>query len=189
MYNNRCMNLRSFDNKCVRITTVDGEVFEGVVSYLGREYVYHEYGKDEEALNLTPILFGKSEIALIESLEEVEGPFGHYSEKYGLLERKCLHWGSDMIEEILECEDDIQILRMLECLKDNLEEIALRAVPGQAPWRLGNGVTEEEDDEDKQGPIYLGEMERALDELIKYNNNEKIVREAKKLKAALIKKE
>ena len=183
------MNLKNFDNKCVRITTVDGEVFEGIVSYLSREYVNHEYGKDEAALNLTPILFGKSEIALVESLEEVEGPFGHYSEKYGLLERKCLHWGSDMIEEVLECEDDIQILRMLECLKDNLEEIALRAVPGQAPWRLGNGVTEEEDDEDKQGPIYLGEMERVLDELIKYNNNEKIAREAKKLKAALIKKE
>ena len=183
------MNLKNFDNKCVRITTVDGEVFEGIVSYLSREYVNHEYGKDEEVLNLTPILFGKSEIALVESLEEVEGPFGHYSEKYGLLERKCLDWGSDMIEEVLECEDDIQILRMLECLNDNLDEVVKRAVPGVAPWRLDSIPVEAKADENETGPIYLGEMERMLDELVKYSSNEKISKEAKDLKSLLSKTE
>ena len=93
------MDLKSFDDKCVRITTDLGEVFEGVVSYCGEDYVFHEYGQNQEALFLTPIIFYRDNIADIVSLEDVEGPFGHYSEEYGLLEEKCLEWGTDMFED------------------------------------------------------------------------------------------
>lgn len=106
------MDLKSFDNKCVRIVTTFGEIYEGTVSFEDREYAFHEYGHDQEALHLTPIVFYKDDISSVISLEDVDGPFGHYSEKYGLLEKKCLEWGTDFIEEVLDSEDDIQILRM-----------------------------------------------------------------------------
>ena len=175
------MDLKIFDDKCVRILTASGEVYEGIVSYCGREYVFHEYGRDQEALVLTPILFYQDDIVSVTSLEEVDGPFGHYSEKYGLLEKKCLEWGSDLIEEVLASEDDTQILRMLACMKDALQSLAERAVPGMAPWRSGNSILRAEEDEDEPGPVYRGELESMLETLVKYNENEEVVHEAKEL--------
>ncbi len=175
------MELKSFDNKCVRILTASGEEYEGIVSYCSREYVFHEYGSDQEALSLTPMLFYQDDIVSVTSLEEVDGPFGHYSEKYGLLERKCLEWGSDLIEEVLESEDDTQILRMLACMKDALTSLAARAVPGMAPWRSGNSISGSEENENEPGPVYRGELENMLGALVKYNGNDEVVREAKEL--------
>ena len=175
------MNLKSFDDKCVRILTASGEAYEGTASYCGREYVFHEYGGDQEALLLTPMLFYQDDIASITSLEEVDGPFGHYSEKYGLLERKCLEWGSDLIEEVLASEDDIQILRMLFCMKDHLQSLAERALPGMAPWRTGNSTSSTEDAENEPGPVYRGELENMLETLVKYSGNDEVVREARDL--------
>ena len=173
------MNLKEFDGKCVRIITAWGEVFEGVVSYDDREYALHEYGRDQEALRLTPIILFIDDISSVISLEDVSGPFGHYSEKYGLLEKKCLEWGTDMIEEVFETEDDDQILRMLECMKDHFPTLVQRAIPGMAPWRSGKGAAE--DDENGQGPVYLGELEYMLTVLVKYNGNDEVVKEAKGL--------
>ena len=175
------MDLKIFDDKGVRILTASGEAYEGTASYCGREYVFHEYGGDQEALLLTPMLFYKDDIASVTSLEDTDGPFGHYSEKYGLLERKCLEWGSDLIEEVLASEDDTQIRRMLACMKDHLRYLADRAVPGMAPWRSGNSVSESEVDEDEPGPVYMGELENMLGTLVKYSRNEEVVREAKDL--------
>ena len=93
MIKGRQMNLKNYDGKYVRITTVSKEDYEGLVSYLNKEYVFHEYGQNEEVLYLTPILFYKNDISDIVSLEDVSGPFGHFSQEYGLLERKCLEWG------------------------------------------------------------------------------------------------
>ena len=92
------MDLKRFDGKCVRITTLSREVYEGIVSYCGADCVFHEYGKHQEALLLTPILFCKNDISDVRSLENVNGPFGHFSGKYGLLEMKCPEWGTDMME-------------------------------------------------------------------------------------------
>lgn len=172
------MNLRIFDNKCVRITNASGEVYEGTVSYLSEEYVFHEYGRHQEALLLTPVLFYKDDIADIVSLEDANGPFGHYSAEYGLLEMKCLEWGTDLIEEVLESEDDIQILRMLACINDNCDSLSDRAVPGMAPWRAGTGTPEAEDADNDTGPVYLGELEHMLNTLVKYSRNEDIVKAA-----------
>ena len=175
------MELKRFDNQCVRLLTASGEVYEGIVSYCGRDYVFHEYGWDQEALYLTPILFYRDDIVSVTSLEEVDGPFGHYSEKYGLLEKKCLEWGSDCIEEVLESEDDSQILRMLACMKDHLPSLAARAVPGMAPWRSGNSLLCSEEDENEPGPVYRGELETMLGTLVKHSEKEEVVREAKEL--------
>ena len=175
------MNLKKYDGKCVRIITTWGEEFEGVVSYDDKEYAFHEYGHNQEALRLLPIIFYKNDISGVISLEDVNGPFGHYSEKYGLLEKKCIEWGTDMIEEVLDSEDDIQILRMLACMKDYFRTLADKAVPGIAPWRSGISTSKSEDDENKQGPVYLGELERMLRTLVKFNENEEVVNEAKSL--------
>lgn len=175
------MGIDRFDGKCVRIVTSSGEVFEGVASYESREYAFHEYGRDEEALQLAPIVFYKQDIASVTSLEDVEGPFGHYSEEYGLLEKKCLEWGTDMIEEVLDSEDDSQILRMLTCMKDNYRALADRAVPGLAPWRSGMSASGQEETDDETGPVYLGELEAMLGALVKRSENEETVREAKAL--------
>lgn len=178
---NTDMDLKIFDDKCVKILTASGEDYEGIVSYCGREYVFHEYGRDQEALYLTPMLFYKDDIVSVISLEDVDGPFGHYSEKYGLLERKCLEWGSDLIEEVLASEDDTQIRRMLACMKDHLQALAERAVPGMASWRGGNSTSSTEDAENEPGPVYRGELENMLETLVKYSGNDEVVREAREL--------
>lgn len=175
------MNLKKFDGKCVRITDALGEIYEGYAAYQSEEYVFHEYGRDQEALLLTPILFYKDDIENIESLENVNGPYGHFSEKYGLLEEQCLKWGSDMIEEVFESEDDAGILRMLACMNDNFQSLAERAIPGMAPWRSGDSTSESEDETEETGPVYLGDLENMLHALVKYNRNEEVVKEAENI--------
>ncbi|MBR5345970.1 MAG: hypothetical protein IK127_09130 [Clostridia bacterium] len=175
------MNLDRFDGKCVRIITTWGDIFEGVVSYDDKEYAFHEYGHDQEALRLTPIVLYKDAILSVISLEDVNGPFGHYSEKYGLLEKKCIEWGTDLIEEVFDSDDDSQILRMLACMKDYFQTLADRAVPGLAPWRNGISTPKSENEVNEQGPVYLGELERMLSTLVKYNENKEVVHEAKDL--------
>ncbi len=172
------MNLRDFDNKCVRITDTSGAVYEGTASYYDREYVYHEYGCDQEALCLTPIMFYKNDISAVISLEGANGAFGHYSEKYGLLERTCLDGGTDLIGEIFDSDNDDQILRMLHCMSDSFQSVADRAVQGMAPWRSGMSIG---DNGEEDQHIYIGELENMLNTLVKYNKDDRVVCEAKSL--------
>ncbi len=123
------MDLECYDGKCVRITTVWGEVFEGVVSYDDKEYAFHEYGREERALHLVPILFFENDISNVVSLEDVNGPYGHFSEKYGLLEMKCLLWGTDFIEEVFDSEDDEQIRIIFSLSRTALSAGWHRGVP------------------------------------------------------------
>ena len=115
------MNLSRYNDKCVRVTTVDGEVFEGVCSHNSAEYNEHEFGEHEEGIQLTALLLYKSQIAKIESLEGHTGPYGKYSGPYGKLEEDAVDCGIDIITEHLFCEDDEQVLRMLSCLDDRLD--------------------------------------------------------------------
>ena len=179
------MNLKRFDDKCVRLTTTSGEVYEGVVSYCSEEFAAHEYGRSQEALLLTPILFYQDEIAGIVSLEHVNGPYGHFSEPYGLLETQCLAWGTDLMEEVFESDDEIQILRLLKCMEEHVHSLADRAVPGMAPWRSGSGTAESNDGDDGQGAVYLGELEHMLTMLAAHSANEEVVKSAKGLLARL----
>lgn len=154
------MELRDYDEKCVRITDALGDVYEGRATYYNRDYVFHEYGCDQEALCLTPVMFYQDDIASIVSLEDINGPFGHYSERYGLLERTCLKEGTDLIGEVFDSEDNERILRMLYCLHDSFEPLADETVPGMAPWM---------------------ELKNMLDTLVKNNQDDRVVNEAKKL--------
>ena len=62
-------------------------------------------------------------------------------------------------------------------MKDHFSSLADRAVPGMAPWRSGSPAAEE--NENGQGPVYLGELETMLTTLVKYNENNDVVNEAK----------
>ena len=68
-------NLSVFDNLLVRITTIDDEFFEGECEFLSEEYVEHEYGIHEEALQIDDWLFQKSVIRRVERIFEKE----HYT--------------------------------------------------------------------------------------------------------------
>ncbi|MBQ9879634.1 MAG: hypothetical protein IJM45_04275 [Clostridia bacterium] len=113
------MKLSKYDNKRVRIVTPQGEIFEGVCRHNGREYTEHEFGRDEESLQLPYFLFYKRDIKKIEILPD-GGPYGGYSGRYGLLEETAVCDGADAIEEVLSCEEDEHVFRLILCIEDHL---------------------------------------------------------------------
>ncbi len=84
------MDIREYDDKLVRLTDLNDDVWEGYVEYLSEEYCEHEYGKNEECLKMIHTLFFKRQIKNIEVIEE-------FSEPYGLLEESTLEDGLDLI--------------------------------------------------------------------------------------------
>ena len=115
------MNIRKFDNKYVQIEDIFGSVYEGICDYNGREYNYHEYGKDEESLSILNFMFFKSIIKNVKLLEENEGPYGHFTSRYGELEEEIINSGSYFIEVTVDSGYDDHIYRVLLCLDDYLE--------------------------------------------------------------------
>ena len=139
------MILSKYNNKLVRITDIFGDVFEGICIYNDKEYTYHEFGKNEESLQLPSMLFYKSIIKKVEVIDNFSSP-------HGKLEEMVVEDGIDMIEEVFYCEEDEHIYRLLLCLEDHLNDID-----------------------------YSNELVKLLEMLLKYNENEKVKREAKKL--------
>ena len=54
---NRCKDWRRCDGKPVRLTTTQDEVFFGIASHHSAEYCFHEFGRDEEALQIGCFVF------------------------------------------------------------------------------------------------------------------------------------
>ena len=123
------MNLKKYDNKCVQITYVDGKTYEGMCQYNCNEYCFHEFGVDEECLEMLCTLFYKSGIKKIVSLEKHHGPYGKFTEKYGELEKSIIESGNDMIEEAFESEEQV-VLLIDEIDKADLE------FPNDLLWEL-----------------------------------------------------
>ena len=109
--------LSKYDGACVRIVLKDGDVFEGFCSHNSAEYNEHEYGRAEESLQILSFLIFKSQIRDIESLEGREGPYGMFSEPYGVLEEMTVEDGIDAIAEVLFSEETEHIRRVLRCLE------------------------------------------------------------------------
>ena len=118
------MNLSMFDSTCVRITTVDGEVFEGLCSYCHEEYCEHEFGRPEPCLQMLSFLFFPCDIAQIASLEGHSGPHGRFSAPFGRLEELIVEDGIDSIKDVLFSEEQEHVLRMLNCLAARLDACA-----------------------------------------------------------------
>ncbi len=66
------MNLKKYDGKTVRLTTRDGEIFDGECGFSSAEYCLHEYGREEDALEIDGFLFYKSQIQKIEEITDGE---------------------------------------------------------------------------------------------------------------------
>ncbi|MBR4424251.1 MAG: hypothetical protein IKS68_08495 [Mailhella sp.] len=148
------MNLSTFDNRCVRMTTVDGEVFEGLCSCCHEKCNEHELGRAEPCLQMLSFLFFPSDIAQIASLEGHSGPHGRLSAPFGRLEELMFEDGIDSIidsiKDALFSEEQEHALRMLNCLETRLhfcascDSLSLRAVPALlrelAAWTSGEAV-------------------------------------------------
>lgn len=114
------MNLRKLDGKCIKIIDKQNCEYEGICSYNNKDYTYHEFGKDEESIQIANLLFYKSNIKKVESLENNRGPYGKFTQKYGTIEKMALEDGTDSIEEILTSEEPLHIYRLLTCIEDYL---------------------------------------------------------------------
>ena len=60
--------LYRYQNKQVRITTVDGAVFTGIAEVLPSGYGLHEFDREEESIQLDDVILFKSDIRTIEEL-------------------------------------------------------------------------------------------------------------------------
>ncbi len=111
------MNIKKYDGKCVRLTDVEGNVFEGIAEYNSADYCEHEYGREQACLQIVNFLFFPNDIRRIESLEKRQTAFGHFSAPYGKLEVMNVTDGIDSVIEQLECEEPVHVYRMLLCLE------------------------------------------------------------------------
>ena len=141
---NRDIDLKLYDNKLVKLNDGD-RVYEGICSYYCEEYNYHEYGVEEESLQLGSIIFYKSSIKKIELID-------NYTSKYGSLEELTIESGIDLIDEVFESENNDHIYRLLLCIKDKFDTFY------------------EKD-----------ELIKLLENLIKYNKDDKIIKVAKSI--------
>ena len=107
--------LNKYDGKIVRIECIDGNIYEGLCEYNSKDYDYHEFGRDEESLQLMVYLFFKKDIKSIKVLDK-------FTDKYGTLEEEIVN-DEIFIEEVFESECDEHIYRLLLCIKDKYNEI------------------------------------------------------------------
>ena len=109
------MNLVKYDNKLVRITDKFDNIYEGVCYYYSSEYNEHEYGVNEDSLEILNFIFYKN---IIKKVEEIK-----FIYKYGYLEELIIEDDIDFIEDVLYSEEEENIYRLLLCIEDNLDKI------------------------------------------------------------------
>lgn len=105
------MSLIKYDNKLVKIMSVDNKEYEGICYYNNEEFNECEYGINEESLDITCLKFYKSNIKKVEIINK-------FSEEYGELEKLIIEFGDDLIDEVFESEEDEHIYRLLRCIID-----------------------------------------------------------------------
>ena len=110
------MKLSDFDDKRIRLITISNEVFEGNCTYNNIDYNEHEYGRREESLVMSNIMFFKRDIKLVSVIKN------YTDENYGKLEEDVLEDGILLIDEVLTSEDNEAIIRLLKCIEDNLDK-------------------------------------------------------------------
>ena len=103
------MKLNKYDNKRVRIIDNFNDIFEGICTHNSREYNFHEFGVDEESLQLLNVIFYKSNIKKVKEIKE-------YGGKYSKLEEII----AEDKEEILNDDeiDEEYKIRLRNYLKD-----------------------------------------------------------------------
>ena len=110
------MNLAQYDDLCVRVMLIDGEYAEGACMYNSDEYNFHEYGRDEESLQIASFQFYMSDIAKVEIITE-ENP---YRRPYDMIQELSMEDGPDYFQDLLESEDERNVKRALAYLEDHM---------------------------------------------------------------------
>ena len=64
------MKLSDYDNQTVRITLKDGMVFEGYAVHNSADYDFHEFGRNEQSLQIDDWLFFRRDIKSVEIAAE-----------------------------------------------------------------------------------------------------------------------
>lgn len=106
------MTLKKYDNKCVRIIDTDDNIFEGNCIFNNKEYNEHEYGRNEDSLQILNIIFYESYIKDIEILKELK------NNEYSMLEELIINSDVDFIEDALEMCNEVEKDRLMLCLSD-----------------------------------------------------------------------
>ena len=107
-------DLSVYDDKLVRVMDTDGNAFEGIAMYCSPDYCMVEYGRCEAALQIGTLLIYRSTILNVETPEDFTAPFG-------TLEESTVEAGMDLVDEALEDEEDVHVVRMLRCLAHHLD--------------------------------------------------------------------
>ena len=107
------MNLKKYDNKCVRIIDTDDNIFEGNCIFNSKEYNEHEYGMNEDSLQILNISFYKSYIKSIEILKELR------KDEYTMLEELIVDSDKDFIDDALDMCNEIEKERLMLCINNN----------------------------------------------------------------------
>ena len=106
------MTLKKYDNKCVRIIDTDDNIFEGNCIFNSKEYNEHEYGMNEDSLQILNISFYKSYIKSIEILKELR------KDEYTMLEELIVDSDKDFLDDALDLCNEIEKERLMLCIKD-----------------------------------------------------------------------
>ena len=106
------MNLKKYDNKCVRIIDTDDNIFEGNCIFNSKEYNEHEYGMNEDSLQILNISFYKSYIKSIEILKELK------KDEYTMLEELIVNSDKDFLDDALDKCNEIEKERLMLCINN-----------------------------------------------------------------------
>ena len=151
------MNLKKYDGKCVKITDIVGDVFEGICYYNDKEYNMHEFNRNEESLQITYYMFYKSNIEKIESLENHKGPYGKFEKSFSKLEEMIIEDGIDYINDVLFDDENEHIYRLIVYIDKYFDSNF---------------------DKDLN---FSNEIIKSLKKLLELNNDEKIQKETKRI--------
>ena len=106
------MNLKKYDNKCVRIIDTDDNIFEGNCIFNSKEYNEHEYGMNEDSLQILNISFYKSYIKSIEILKKLK------KDEYTMLEELIVNSDKDFLDDALDMCNEIEKERLMLCINN-----------------------------------------------------------------------
>lgn len=123
------VKLSKYEGKCVRVYLKSGEIFEGIAEHDSAEYCFHEFGVDEDALQMENFVLYRRDIKKVESLEGRTGPWGPFSAPFGQLEEAVCDAGADLIDEVFTGEEDVHIVRLLRCLIVRLGSSDAKEIP------------------------------------------------------------
>ena len=94
-------------------TIVDNDnVFEGNCIFNSKEYNEHEYGMNEDSLQILNISFYKSYIKSVEILKELR------NDEYSMLEELIVDSDKDFLDDALEMCDEVEKERLMLYIKD-----------------------------------------------------------------------